>query len=378
MRNPNKPGLEDQIDRYARGELTGVEARKLAQRSLDEPEMFEELTFSALAKASLSDSAVVKQLERPRSRRTPWIWAGAAAAAAVLVLLYSLPAHNRTTTPAVAAVKPVLGPSATPDRPILLASDLLSAPREPAQVFRGAEPDSRPPQSEGSILSTNDGLAAMNLGSLDGVAKGSELEVFRGEKSIGRLVVSTVFRERSRAGIPAGLRIQMNDQVRVPAAVYVEAALEKINALSEQGQTDAARTMAEKTIGSAAPADRWKVLERLAALEFQAGLLQNAEEHFRLAVESSPEQTVALNSLAVLHLLRGDDEGAAGPLSDVVSKSTKTDPVYFRSMNNLGVLAELRGDRKKAAELYTNALGAFTVEDRRVVETNLARLRSSH
>ena len=54
------------------------------------------------------------------------------------------------------------------------------------------------------------------------------------------------------------------------------------------------------------------------------------------------------------------------------------------ALNNLGVLAELRGDQQKAEAFYTDALRAFAGtsdcygQDRRTVESNLTRLRSSH
>ena len=133
-------------------------------------------------------------------------------------------------------------------------------------------------------------------------------------------------------------------------------------------------------------------MERLAALEYQAGSLQAAEKHYQSAVDSlkaepqasAREQAVAFNNLAVLHLLRGDYEGAEAPLSQAVLKSPTADRVHGRSVNNLGVLAELHGDRRKAEALYTDALRAFasiqdsSEQERRVVETNLARLRSLH
>ena len=99
---------------------------------------------------------------------------------------------------------PALPFAAKPGQPVLLASDLQPDRREDSQVFRGAELESRLPQPAGSIVSIEDGLAAIDLGSLDGLAKGSELRIFRDERStqpIGRLMVTTVFRERARGRI---------------------------------------------------------------------------------------------------------------------------------------------------------------------------------
>jgi len=45
--------LEDRKDRYVRGELTAAEARALAQESLGNPELFEDLTSLAGCKKRL-------------------------------------------------------------------------------------------------------------------------------------------------------------------------------------------------------------------------------------------------------------------------------------------------------------------------------------
>jgi tetratricopeptide (TPR) repeat protein len=225
------------------------------------------------------------------------------------------------------------------------------------------------------------------------------LQVFRDQHStqpIARLVVTTVFRERARGRIPAGHQIEVHNQVRVPAAVHLDALLQRVDALSGRGESAAARTMADKAVGvsqatEVPPSERRKALERLAALEYQAGSYEAAEKYYQSAADSlnstlpasDREEAVIFNNLAVLHLLRGDYDGAELPLSRAVSKSPKVDSVYGRSVNNLAVLAELRGDRRKAEALYSDALRAFTGvadssgEERRSVETNLARLRSA-
>src|SRR5438067_13759007 len=58
-----EPRLDEHIDRYVRGELNPAEARALAQKSLDNPELFEELTSAALAKAALAEPSLRKHLE---------------------------------------------------------------------------------------------------------------------------------------------------------------------------------------------------------------------------------------------------------------------------------------------------------------------------
>ena len=165
--------------------------------------------------------------------------------------------------------------------------------------------------------------------------------------------MTTVFRERARGRLLTGRAIA-NDRVRVGDA-----------------------------------AQRRQTWERLAALEYQAGSVQAAEKHYQAVVESlneepaasRREQAGAFNNLAVLRLLTGNYDGAEAPLNQAVSISPKTDIVYARSVNNLAVLAEMRGDRRKAEALYADAQRAFAgladspAQDRRAVETNLARIR---
>jgi hypothetical protein len=415
--------IDDRIDRYVRGELTAAEARELAQASLDDSELFDHLTYSALAKSALSTESAGEQIELPGSaakvirfpRRTRVLIAGASAAAAIILISFSslrssyfrqnrpelAKSQSHETVPAF-PITPALASSAKPGQPVLLATDLEPGParRNGAPVFRSPEQDSRSPQPTGSIVAIEDGMATINLGSVDGLAKGSELQISRNQRTVeaaGRFVVSTVFRERARGLILAGQAIEVNDQVRAPAAIYLGAVLQRVEALSGQGDSNAARTIAEKAAGWAQsakvpPGETRKVWERLAALEYQAGSLQAAAHHYQSVIDSfdaappvsARDRSVALNNVAVLHLLLGAYGGAEAQLSQAVSMSPKTDTVYGRSLNNLGVIAELRGDRPKAEAFFTDALRALAAianspeQDRRVVEANLARLRSSH
>jgi tetratricopeptide (TPR) repeat protein len=418
MSDSTRPRLEDQIDRYARRELNAAEARELAQRSLDDPELFDDLTFSALANAALSTPSVGDRLKQQGSNakilrfpRKVILWIATAAAAAVLVSVYfpRLPlfrrdrpqlVHNQSPeTAAPVLLTPALPFAAKPGQPVLLASDLEPGRREGSQVFRGSAPEGRLPQPAGSIVSIEDGLAAIDLGSMDGVAKGSELAIFRDERSaqpIGRLLITTVFRERARGRILTGQEIHASSQVRVAGAAYLGALFERVDALAGRGDSDSARTVAKNAVAWAETAnvplgEKRKALERLAGLEYQAGSLDAAEKHYQSAIDSldakppasALEQSVVLNNLGVLHLLQGNYGGAESPLSQAVSKAPSADTTHARGLNNLGVLAELRGDRQKAQALYAEALGALegiasaSVEERRAVETNLARLRSS-
>jgi Flp pilus assembly protein TadD len=359
---------EDRIDRYVRGELTSAEARELAQESLDDPELFEELTCSALAKAAVSNRPAAKVVRFPRR---PWAFAASAVAAAVILAVYLY-------RPAPVEM-PTLALSATSTRPILLARDLQIG-QVRTEVFRSADVDSREPQTTGSVIALEKNLAAIDLGSLDGLAKGSEVEVVRGGRPAGRLIVTTVFRERARAQVASG-QVRRTDGVRVPSPAHLGALLQQVDAHSGRGDSARARSTAEKAVEWAQshnlPAD--EALERLGSLEYRAGMLEAAEKRYRAS-----DSGVALNNLAVFRALRGDYKGAAESLAQAMSKSPKTESVYARSLNNSGVLAELRGDRAKAAAYYSDALRAFAAssdaseEERRAIEANLARTRGSH
>jgi Flp pilus assembly protein TadD len=135
------------------------------------------------------------------------------------------------------------------------------------------------------------------------------------------------------------------------------------------------------------PEQKRAALQKLAALEYQAGSPDAAEKHYEAAkglLEGAPasEQSQVLNNLAVLHMLRGDPAGAEAPLAQARAIG-KNDLPYARTMNNLGVLAELRGDHTKALSLYADALAALAAiadapaSDRQAVEANLTRVRNS-
>jgi len=386
MTDSGNPNLEDRIDRYARRELTAEEARELAQASLESPELFEELTWAGVSAAAIPPGKVVSF-----PRRT-WFIASAAAAALLLVSFYTIrPILLARKTPAIAVnsqLKPALPFAARPGQPILLATG-IDPVRPGSTVFRSPVKDSRAPRPTGSIVLFEDGLPTINLGSLDYLAKGSELQIFRDEQSkqpIGKMVVTTLFRERARGRILTAQPIPIGSEVRVAGAVFLGALLEQVDALQNQGDLPRARMKAEEAekwaeTGAVTPSDSAKALEKLASLEVQLGSIQAAEKHYQSAAEVS-DTGAAWNNLAAVRLSNGDTSGAAVPLTHAVSKSPKTDILYARSLNNSGVLAELLGDPRKAVIFYTDALQSLTAitnvpeQDRQAVEANLARIKS--
>jgi anti-sigma factor RsiW len=332
--------MTDRIDRYVRGELSPEEARALAQASLDSPALFDELTDAALAKAALNPRTVRAASVHRTWRKTAVLTSGLVAASVlVLILLPRRPSRREPT------VKPVLDLGSNTGQPVLLASGLHPAN---APVFRSGEPDSRPPKAAGVIVSVEDGIATINLGSLDGLAKGSELQVFRGSGAVGRLQVTAVFRDRARATVMEGKQLRPKNEVRVGGADHLNALLQQVDAAFNRGEPGAAIKLAEEAV-------RWG----------------------QSAAVPPGAMAVSWNQLAVLQTLRGEYDSAESHLLQAVSATSKTDPVYYQIQNNLGVLGELRGERDKAARSYHDALGAGPGEQRQIVERNLSRVRGS-
>jgi tetratricopeptide (TPR) repeat protein len=330
---------EDRVDRYARGELTAVEARALAQKSLDDPDLFEDLTYSAVAKKALSENRF------PRKIR-PIIPATIAAIFVAAVSIYALRSSIRHT-PAPPSIQALSEPPYNIGNPILLGSNFGHFPRP---VFRGADSTGRAARTEGTVVAINDGVATIDLGSIDGLEKGVELELYRDSQAttpIARLTVDTVFRDRARGKIVGASHVPLKSEVRVPPTVHLTVLLEHVDALLSQQDVSTAKTMAEQAVAwtesnTVPTADRSKALEKLAAIEYQTASFTEAEKHYGLIVPS--------DSL-----------------------------IYAESRNNLGALAEKRHDRDAAQTYYAEALRTFEripgapAKEREAVEQNLAR-----
>jgi len=217
---------EKPLDRFARGELPPSESRDLAQRSLGDHDLFDELTSMAIARRGLA--------ARGRKLITwPRIAIFAAAAAIIIGVALYAPHPNS---------EPVRTHTAISAPPTLLARSSDSNPT----VFRGADAGSREPRATGSIGSIADGLATIDLGSLDGLAKGAEVDVIRGRQTVGHIKMTTIFRDHSRGQITGGESVRLNDQVRVPPTARLRAVLDRISAALARGEPENAMSIARQ------------------------------------------------------------------------------------------------------------------------------------
>lgn len=356
------------IDQIAIHELSPAEARKLAQQALDEPELFDALVAHGAVEASLKAPAVQVALSNS-PRRKQWAVALCAVAAAwllVIVVWRSVVSHQiqqpaeqaRAIVPKPAILRsPAILPSldaAASNRPVLLATDLRPARSAEGPVFRAGAAPSRHPQSSGTITALESGEATVNLGSLDGLTKGADL---------GPIVITTVFRDHARGRIVNGAAIQVNDRINVPPSLYLAAVAHEVDALAATGDLSQARELARKTLAAGSSGETRALLERLAALDYQAGAADAAREHYEAAANNfyappaarPSERAVTLNSLGALYLLRGDPRSAEKPLNQAASETAIDPDLRAQILNNLGVLSEMQGDLAKARDYYGRA-----------------------
>ncbi len=364
------------IDQFAARDLSPAEARKLAQQALDDPDLFDALIARGAAEASLQNPAI----SRP-TRRTPWVIAACAAAAAVILVLVvwrsstrpiPQPAEQARAIVSTPAILPSL--DAASHAPVLLASELGPARSQSKTAFRGDGAPNREPQSNGIVTSVDDGGATVNLGSLDGLAKGTAL---------GPIVITTVFRDHARGKVARGQAIHVHDRVDVPPSVHLAAVFHEVDALAASGDLDQARALARKALAAGSSGETRMLLERLAALDYQAGATDAAREHYEAAANnffatpaaSAAEQATTLNSLGALYLLHGDSASAVKPLTQAAAVTAITPDLRVQILNNLGVLDELRGDLAKARDDYNRAYSEpASASQRAAAQANLTRL----
>jgi len=392
--------LNTRIDRFMNRELHPAAARALAHQALDDADLFEELTAVALVQAALKSPAttdrslaqsalddenlfdtLVARGAVEASVRTPFrskrpailIAAGAAIAAGLLTFFVLRPSTHPVQSPAQEAGAIVTKPAVAPA--ILLTADLQPVHSGNAPVFRGGDTASRPPRSEGTVLSIEDGIATVNLGSIDGLAKGTELLA-------GRIVITTVFRDHARGRIAAGDAIHANDPIHVPNAAHLAAILQQVDTLAANRDLKAARDLARNALANGSPGETRQLLVRLATLDYQAGAPDAARDRYEVAINnldqpppaSPTEQATTLAGYGALLLLNGDRERAGEMLQKALAKAVDPE-LRSQILNNLGAVQELRGDRDGAAGLYHQALAqAKSKADRTIQEANLARV----
>lgn len=395
----------DRIERFARGELSPAEARDLAQASLDSQALFDEVMATALAKAAAANAHAYLEPVRRVWWRSPVALVAASAFALLIVVsvvvakLSVTKTHSATTArmqvPATTpALKPTLSFPAGSSQPILLASDLEQSPSASAELFRGEESSTRAPRQTGSIISVEDGLATIDLGSLDGISKGTEVEVYRDQafkNLVGHFGVNTVFRERARGEV-GDTEARAKYVLRTSDTTYLHALVQRADDLLARGQLTEARqaATAASTWANAASvplAEKVKAMEVVARFDFLADDAESARTHYQTALEmlSSDEHTPpediaeVQNNLAVLAMLRGDFDSA----KKFLGQSTLPSDPHLQAdhLNNLGVLLEQRGDVQQAKDCYTKALDALPRNlrhEREIVEANLARVEGPH
>ena len=205
-------------------------------------------------------------------------------------------------------------------------------------MFRSAPSDARAPQPEGTIVATDNFVVNIDLGSLDGLTKGTQLDVLRAgsNQPVGRLEATTIFRDHSRGRIVSGAAKE-HDRIRAEPSIYIGAVLDVMG-------TD--RTLARKAVqwavsNSVPPPVLRPILDRLAPLDYQAADFSAAERDYRLLFNGAATE---------------DDRAEA--------------------LNNLGAIAESRGETSSAQGFYQNALraAANSTRDRQIIEANLAGL----
>lgn len=407
MTEPTPQRFEDQLARFARGELTPAEARELAQVSLESPVWFEELTSTALAKTAVRSVPASAELIRRAWWRSPFLLA--TAAAAVILVFASIYfvriSRKQSGSSQIARSEPrATGLPPTPtlifnpgsSQPILLAEDLQpGVSSEATRVFRGETGPTRAPRQTGSIISVEDGLATIDLGSGDGLAKGNAVEVYRDhtlKERIGTLIIGTVFREQARGDVENNdFKIQY--AVRVTDLAHLQALLRQsddFRAGRDLGRARSAALEASAWANTAKvpPSEKAHAIKVLAGLDYQTGDVVVAETHYRAAFEISrtdPHASVddiseVQNDLAALAMLRGDYD-SAHKLLDANAGFASNRKSRADHLNNLGVLAEARGDREQAKSFYGRALEALPQtlpKARKVVEANLARVKGLH
>jgi hypothetical protein len=399
--------LHERVDRYIDGDLSAVEQRELAQSALDDPALFETLTAAALLKQAARDEPVPASSgrndslrRRPSRTRLAVFVGGAMAAAAVLALMIVYRSPTTTNAPDSLTERPASAspsePRSASARPIILTARLGDSAGASTPEFRSVERDSRLPKTSGLVRSGSDGEIEVDLGSLDGLAKGSIVSIVRGAApapAVGTVRITTVFRERARGQSASGSQPQAGDRADVAPDDQLAALSDRVAARAASGDTASARPLAEQAAeiahsrGVASGVGRM-ALYQAAVLEHAYGSADNAVKHLRLAAaqfDAAPaatddERARILSALG--SALIAQDNAAEAERTLRLAQPIAAGRTGVQVANNLGALAARRGDRVAAESLYRSALAqagnAPALEaDRRAVQNNLDALASS-
>jgi hypothetical protein len=356
---------DDRVERYFAGQLSAAEERELAQAALDDPDLFDELTALAVTKDAIVQPAAVL----PFRRRRVAVALGAIATLAASLLVFVV--FQRSSSPveppeslAVSSSPPDATPAPPPkaltlgSAPVILTARLAEAS---SPEFRAGGGDTRAPKAQGAVVEVNDGVAAVDLGSLDGVAQGTVLVVSRGQTkgpAIARLTITRVFRERSTGLADGSDTVRVGDRAEVPVAAESAAYLERVSARLAAGDLNAARTAAERAVA----------------------LAQSAEVPADQRQRAQASLAEVLNELGAASIARAEYEEAERLLQQAREAATGAVSAYV--INNLAAVAALRGDLRTAEALYREALAlagtsADRESDRRAIEKNLEALRAA-
>jgi hypothetical protein len=335
----------ESLERLLTGDLSRDEERQLAQSALADPELFDALTAASVAKAALTSS------KRP-ARVSPALIAALAAAAVLLIAVaYWSRGDRANPAPAPPAAATASTPAAIAP-PILLTARSESAA---APTFRTDVSSSRLPKASGTIVQVQDAIADLDLGSLDGLKQGDALWIVRDGRRLGRLSITTVFRERARGRIEDGVAATTADRVEIDPVVHVNAVIELAQARRAAGDLTRARELATMASARANGPDMSPTVQQ----------------------RSRVELATVLNDVGAAHIERRDLAAAEQTLRS--AQSSASGPLLARITNNLGALAALRGDRAEAERLYREAdsiaAGAPDLAaDRAAIAKNLAAL----
>lgn len=221
--------------------------------------------------------------------------------------------------------------------------------------FRGTTADTHVPKREGTIVSVVDGSATIDLGSLDGIARGTVVRVFRGNHdAIGTIIVDRVFRERARGTAVSTDRLRPGDVAELDPAVHVGALVSAASDRLAAGDAEGARALAE----------------RAAALTPSAGVLPGQVS--RAVADTLNDVGARL----IANKQYADAEAVLQRAKDHASGATAV-----RVTNNLAAAAALRADFATAEQRYKDALalaGAAPQLDveRQAIEKNLDSLKA--